>query len=544
MSRLKRAPRVPAIRRDVLWILMLGGIGIAAGLQSGLIHAFAATMLRHGTVAFEYVAPVLLLLTATGLYALGRRYAELKANIRLRARTDDQTSHLALNDPLTGLANRRLFMSTLNTLLAGQRRSDHRVAVLRLGLDGFRAIDEQHGEAVADMLLQAVAKRVKTVLRETDCLARLDADEFAIVLAQVDTNTLARIAARVLATLEAPFAVGSLPCRVTAALGIAVSSAETPLSADDLVGQADRALVHAQNEDLGRCRFFDGAMDAQARERFQLERDIRQAIARREIQPHYQPLVRLVDGEVEGYEMLARWHHPVRGLMGADTFIPVAEDAGLMTDMSLMLLAQACRDARAWPAHIYVSMNISPRQLRDADLCGKLMQVLGEGGLDPKRLEIEITEKGLVEDFDRARQVLQTLKATGMTLALDDFGTGYSSLSHLRQLPFDKLKIDKSFILTLLEGEENRKIVDAVITLSRSLGIKATAEGIDSLVHMEWLRWRGCATGQGYYFGRPVLAAQVAVEWALASQAAALESAKIQMQAQQDTRATPLRAVS
>ncbi len=285
-------------------------------------------------------------------------------------------------------------------------------------------------------------------------------------------------------------------------------------------------------------------MDEDARQRFRLERDLRQAIARREIQPHYQPLVRLVDGEVEGYEMLARWHHPVQGLIGAETFIQVAEDAGLMNDMSLMLLAQACRDAQAWPAHIYVAINISPRQLRDPALCDKLMQIIDEGGLDPKRLEIEITEKGLVEDFDRARQMLHTLKATGMTLALDDFGTGYSSLSHLRELPFDKLKIDRSFILTLMDSPETKKIVDAVITLGRSLGIKVTAEGIDSLVHMEWLRWRGCATGQGYYFGRPVLAAQIAVEWALASQAAALDSVKSQLQAQQTTRATPLRAVS
>jgi diguanylate cyclase (GGDEF)-like protein len=543
MTPSKRAFRLTGIRRDVLWILILGGIGIAAGLQSGLIHQLAAMTLRHETVVLEYLAPILLLLVGTGLFVMGRRSADLKAH-RRRGRTDDPTSGLALSDAITGLANRRLFISTLTTLLAGQRRDDQRVAVLRLDLDGFAAVDDQHGQAVADMLLQAAVQRVKAVLRETDGFARLGADAFAIALTPANANDLARVATRILATLQEPFAIGNLLCRVTARLGVAVSSADTPLSAEDIVSQADRALVKAQDEDLGPCRFFDPVMDETARERFRLERDMRQAIARREIQPHYQPLVRLVDGEVEGYEMLARWHHPVQGLIGPDTFIPIAEDAGLMTDMSLMMLAQACRDAQAWPAHIYVSINISPRQLRDADLCGKLMRVIGEGGLDPKRLEIEITEKGLIEDFDRARQVLHTLKATGMTLALDDFGTGYSSLSHLRELPFDKLKIDKSFILTLLDGQENRKIVDAVITLGRSLGIKVTAEGIDSLVHMEWLRWRGCATGQGYYFGRPVLAAQVAVEWALASQAAALEAVKSQMQAQQDTRVTPLRAVS
>jgi diguanylate cyclase (GGDEF)-like protein len=544
MTPSKRASRPAAIRRDTLWILGLGGIGIAAGLQSGLSHQFAALALRHETFVFEYMAPVLLLLAGTGLYALSRRYAELKADRRRHGRPDDQSSRLALSDALTGLANRRLFTSSLTTLLAGQRRDDQRVAVLRLDLDGFRSIEDQHGQAVADMLLQAAAQRLKAVVRDTDCLARWGVDEFAIALVPANANDLARVATRILATLQEPFAIGSLLCRVTARLGVAVSSAETPLSAEDIVNRADRALVQAQDEDLGPCRFFDAVMDEHARERFRMERDIRQAIARREIQPHYQPLVRLVDGEVEGYEMLARWHHPIRGLIGPDKFIPVAEDAGLMTDMSLMLLSQACRDAQAWPAHIYVSINISPRQLRDADLCGKLMRVIEDGGLDPKRLEIEITEKGLVEDFDRARQVLRALKATGMTLALDDFGTGYSSLSHLRELPFDKLKIDRSFILTLLDSPENKKIVDAVITLGRSLGIKVTAEGIDSLVHMEWLRWRGCATGQGYYFGRPVLAAQVAVEWALASKAAALEAVKNQSQAQPDPRVTPLRAVS
>jgi len=539
MTHTHRAPRFPGIRRDALWILMLGGIGIAASLQFDLIR-----LSPRGAVAFDAMAPALLLMAGAGLYVLGRRHVEPKTNNRRRGRAEDQTRQFALNDPLTGLADRRLFIGTINTLLAGQRRDSHSVAVLRLGLDGLRAIEDQHGDAVADMVLQAAAKRMRTALRETDGLARLDADEFAIALARVDANALGRIAARILAALDEPFTIGGVPCAVTGLLGVAVSSAEKPLGAEDLMDRADRALRRAQKEALGRYRFFDPAMDEQARQRFQLESDIRQAIARREIQPHYQPLVRLVDGEVEGYEMLARWHHPVHGLMGADTFIPIAEDAGLMTDMSLMLLAQACRDAQAWPAHIYLAINISPRQLRDADLCGKLMRVLGEGGLDPKRLEIEITEKGLVEDFERARQVLRDLKATGMTLALDDFGTGYSSLSHLRQLPFNKLKIDKSFILTLLDNEENGRIVDAIINLSRSLGIKATAEGIDSLVHMEWLRWRGCTTGQGYYFGRPVLAAQIAVEWALASQAAVLASVKAQMEAQLEGRPTPLRAVS
>ena len=538
MTHPKRALRLAGIRRDILLILVLGGIGIAAGLQSGLIHALATLTLRHEAVVFEYIAPVLCLLTATALYALGRRYADLKADSRLRGHTEEQTSRFALSDALTGLANRRLFTSTLNTRLAEQGRDDRGVAVLRLGLDGFRSIEDHHGQAVADMLLQAVAQRVKPVLRETDCFARLGADEFAIVVAQGNAHDLTRIATRIQAMLEEPFMIGGLVCGVAAKLGVAVSSPETPLSAEDIVGQADRALAKAQNEDLGSCRFFDTAMDEDARERFHLERDIRLAIARREIQPHYQPLVRLVDGEIEGYEMLARWHHPVQGLIGADKFIQVAEDAGLINDMSLMLLTQACRDAQAWPAHVYVAINISPRQLCDAELCSQLMQVISEGGLDPKRLEIEITEKGLVEDFDRARQVLHTLKATGMTLALDDFGTGYSSLSHLRELPFDKLKIDRSFILTLMDSPENKKIVDAVITLGRSLGIKVTAEGIDSLVHMEWLRWRGCATGQGYYFGRPVLAAQITVEWTLASQAAALE-----LQAQQASQVTPLRAV-
>ena len=529
MTPSKRALRLTGLNRDVLWILGLGGIGIAAGLQ-------------YEAAVFEYMAPVLCLLAATGLYVMARRNADLKAKSLRRAGAGDQ-SRFALSDALTGLANRRMFTNTLTARLAAQGQDGESVAVMRLDLDGFQSTDDQQGPAVADMLLQAVAQRVKAALREEDCFARLGAETFAILPKSAGPDDLARLATRILAALDEPFAIGSLTCDVAGALGIAVSSANMPLNAEAIVDQADRALLKAQNEDLGRCRFFDAAMDSDARERFGLAHDIRQAVAKREIQPHYQPLVRLVDGEVEGYEMLARWHHPIHGLIGADKFIEIAEDAGLMNDMSLMLLTQACKDAQAWPAHIYVSINISPRQLRDADLCDKLMRVIGEGGLDPQRLEIEITEKGLIEDFDRARQVLRTLKATGMTLALDDFGTGYSSLSHLRELPLDKLKIDKSFILPLMEGQENRKIVDAVITLGRSLGIKVTAEGIDSLVHMEWLRWRGCATGQGYYFGRPVLAAQIAVEWALASQAASLEMVKSQMQARQDASVIPLRAV-
>ena len=240
MTHSKRAFSLAGIRRDVLGILVLGGIGIAAGLQSGLIHQFAALTLRHEAVVFEYIAPVLCLLAVTALYVIGRRYGDLKADNRRRGRTDDQVSRFALSDALTGLANRPFFMSTLTTRLAGQHRDARRVAVLRLGLDGFRSVEDQHGQAVADMLLQAVAQRVKTVLGETDGFARFGADAFAIALAHQNANDLGRIVTRILAALDEPLVIGSLSCRIAAGLGVAVSSMETPLSAEDMV----LSLIH------------------------------------------------------------------------------------------------------------------------------------------------------------------------------------------------------------------------------------------------------------------------------------------------------------
>jgi predicted signal transduction protein with EAL and GGDEF domain len=368
------------------------------------------------------------------------------------------------------------------------------------------------------LLLQAFAARVKAILRDPNPFARLGGDEFALIMRKFDNDDdLARIASRILKALDEPFRIEGINCQIGASIGIEICLPDSDSTSETVLQRADMALYRAKGEGRSTYRYFEPAMDEKVRERSRIQMDLERGIRSNEIKPYYQPLVHLSDGRIEGYEILARWEHPTHGLIPPDKFISVAEDTGLIDELCLCLLDQACRDSKQWPVDTYMALNISPVQLRDQMLPKKLMTVLERHNYEPRLLEIEITENALIYDITLAGKILNEIKKNGIGISLDDFGTGYSSLQHLRELPFDKIKIDGSFIMTMQDSAESRKIVDAVVALGKSLGLKTTAEGIETMENAAWLKDIGCMTGQGYVFGRPKQAGEIAVEIAAAA---------------------------
>jgi predicted signal transduction protein with EAL and GGDEF domain len=321
------------------------------------------------------------------------------------------------------------------------------------------------------------------------------------------SDTAKRLATRIIRGLSAPYRVGDRKIEIGATIGIARSPIDAA-EAEELLRAADVAMYEAKRAGRGTCRFFNTEMDVRLRARAALEADLRDAIENGQILPFYQPVMALADGRVIGYEALARWQHPERGMIGPDEFIPIAEDLGLIDMLSVRILYQACIAARAWGPDATLAINISPIQLKDPWLSARLLAVLSETGFAPGRLIVEVTENAIIEDIEAVSEVFQSLQRTGIRIALDDFGKGYSSLSHLRQLRFNHLKIDSSFVRTM-ESPESRKIVRAVAGLGRALGMPVTAEGVETPHAAEVLRAMGCEQAQGFFYGRPMSAADM-----------------------------------
>ncbi len=454
-------------------------------------------------------------LSALFLVAAGfarRGHARLR---QAQARTDA----MARTDAVTDLPNRRRLYEAMPAMLAGIGQSCSGVALLLLDLDRFKLVNEAHGHAAGDRVLQLVASRLRGVARAGDLVARLGGDEF-VVLVPLDLpgtsqpnphqahDAAAQLARRIATILDQPFhlADGAV-VQVAASIGIALASSERE-GPDALFGRAEVALERATAEGGDRFRFFEAGMDAHIRARASLESELRRAIAVDAIVPHFQPLVQLDTERVIGFEMLARWPHPERGMVSPGEFIPIAEDLGLIGAMTERLLRRACHVAASWPGETLLACNISPLQLRDRALPAMVRAALEASGLSPRRLELEITESALVGDLELARDLLQELKALGVHLALDDFGTGYSSLRQLKALPFDKLKIDAGFVGSMVGNADSRKIVAAVVGLGHSLGLATVAEGVEEPETAALLRDLGCDVGQGWMFGRPAPAEQ------------------------------------
>ncbi len=439
------------------------------------------------------------------LYARSRRLAR---EVERRIQAEIESAKLARHDPLTGIANRRLFDEELDRCLSRAIRRQQTFAVLLVDLNRFKAVNDIHGHRTGDKLLVAVAERLKLLTRREDIIARLGGDEFAFALCVAEKESARRFANRVIATLEEPFDLGGVTAQIGASIGIALYP-DDAADAETLIQRADMAMYRAKASTAAAYTFFDPAIDAALRERAELEADLRQAIGTSAILPYYQPLVDLAHGSTFGFEVLARWNHPTRGMLQPDAFIPLAEDLRLIGELSLNLLRQAVKDAADWDPSLVLSVNLAPDQFQDRYLTEKIFAVLEAAGFPPSRLEVELTETALVTDIEAAREAITLLKRAGVRVAIDDFGKGYSSLYYLRELPFDVVKIDQSFVGTHRGNPQSAKIVAAVISLSEAMGLTTVAEGIERSDDADWLREQGCIAGQGFLYSSPVPAAAV-----------------------------------
>ncbi|MGY8710429.1 EAL domain-containing protein [Bradyrhizobium sp. 18BD] len=429
-------------------------------------------------------------------------------DVTARIRADERIAHMAHYDALTDLPNRVLMRSHLERRVA-ELAEGKPFAILYIDVDEFKGVNDSLGHEVGDELLRQVANRLRACVSGNDLVARLGGDEFAIIKAGTsDQAELAALADNILKALRTPVNCKGQEIPTDASIGIAIAP-EHGDNLDDLLKRADLAMYAAKTEGRGTFRIFVPEYDAKARQRRQLELDLRQALARGEFEVHYQPLVDLAANVVTGCEALLRWRHRERGMVSPADFIPVAEDTGLIGEIGEWVLKQACHEAASWPGNIHIAVNVSPVQFRSRSLALKIAAALAESGLAPGRLELEITETVLIRDDDEALTILQQLRDLGVRIALDDFGTGYSSLSYLHRFPFDKIKIDRSFISDIGQSEDSSPIVQAVVHMAAARHMATTAEGVETEAQREVLRQLGCSQMQGWLFSPAVPAAKL-----------------------------------
>ena len=426
------------------------------------------------------------------------------------ARLDLRLKHQAFHDPLTNLANRALFADRLEHLLTRRERQHEPIAVIFLDLDDFKMVNDSLGHAVGDDLLRAVGERIRTVLRPSDTAARLGGDEFAILLEEGVTplDTIS-VAERIVDVLKPHFTLGHKEIAVHASIGVATADTHD-VDSEELLRRADVAMYRAKVKGKGAFEVFEPAMQEVANRRLEVRSDLERALERHELCLHYQPVVDMATRTMTGVEALVRWQHPRWGLVYPGDFIAVAEETGLINDIGLFVLEEACRQCQEWQVEYMddsmfsVSVNVSPRQLRDSDFVGEVWQILARTGLHPSRLVLEITESSMLDAPLEAGERLRALKDLGVRLSMDDFGTGYSALSVLQDLPLDILKIDKAFVDHVAEDPRRAAFTQAIIRLGKTLGLSLIAEGVESVQQADRLRSLGCELAQGYYFSKPV----------------------------------------
>ena len=462
-----------------------------------------------------------------------RRYRELTAEIEQRREAEALARRLAETDPLTGCLNRRSLSAAGAALLqaaAGERRL---VAAMMLDLDHFKAINDLNGHKVGDQVLVELARRIRGVMPADALVARLGGDEFACFM-RFDARSrdaVDRHAAALLKAISAPVVIDGLEIDISTSIGIAASDGLEGASLDEclsqaLVHRADIAMYQAKKAGRAQFAWFEPAMENELRFRNELEVGIRNGVREGHFKPYYERQIDLATGDLIGFEMLARWESPDMGLVGPDIFIPIAEEMGIISEMSDRLVEQALADAAGWSEHLTLSINVSPVQLRDPWFAQKLLQRLHAAHFPPQRLEVEITESCLHENLEVVRTVIASLKNQGVKISLDDFGTGYSSLSQLRSLPFDRIKIDRSFV-SGVDGDENAAtIVESIVQLGQGLNLPITAEGVENEAILGLLRGMGEMKAQGYHYGRPADAAATR-DW-LASQDLVVPAAELE----------------
>ena len=459
----------------------------------------------------------LLLVAWLGLALWRRLNSGLEASRSSLLHAEGRIQRLATSDLLTGLDNRAGLHDAMQLRMHLARSNQEHLAVLMVDLDRFKPVNDRNGHMVGDLVLKEVALRLSHCLRQSDLRARYGGDEFVVVLDDRDGPGSTRSSAqRIIDRLSEPMRFGDLSVNIGASIGVAHFPNDGDTD-DELLRKADWALYRAKKNGRGSVCHYDPQLDEVMSEQHKLEQELREGIAAGELVPFYQPIVGLARRNVLSLELLCRWRHPVRGLLTPDKFIPLAEHSGLIAPLTISLLRAACKDLSRFPPHWRLSFNVAPQQIQDETLVYQLMSVLQEAGVPPSRLDVELTETALVNDTARARQVILALKKTGMTVTLDDFGTGYSSLSYLAEMTFDKIKIDRSFVQTMQERPQSAKIIDAIVGLSRSLGVSNVAEGVETETQASMLLKMGCQTAQGYLFGRPVPAKELSDRIALAN---------------------------
>ena len=500
-------------------LVVLGAIGLPLYLLAvwyDTFDKFLAFTNEPDSDAIDWLIILFVFLGIAAKIVSVRRTIDLHHEVKRRRTAEQAAYELARQDVLTGLPNRRWFIEEFDRWNC-QSHGSEACALFVLDLDDFKPINDVYGHRVGDEVLRVVAKRLSR-LAEGCAVARLGGDEFGIIMHyQRNSDAPERLARQIVHEIGKPILLASLSLRVGASVGIAssipgITGNQTMADRDGApvhtaLRKADMAMYWSKTEGRGRYCFFDRTMDERLQQRVELETEIKGAIAAGQIVPYYQPLVDLNTSETIGFEVLARWEHPTRGVLSPNIFIPIAEDTGNIGDMTDRLIEQAMTDAKGWPDRLFISVNFSPRQISDPDLAPRILKLLTKLAFPPNRLVMEITESAVVQRLDEAKAVLQSLRNVGVRIALDDFGTGYSGLYHLRELELDVIKIDRSFVTKMLERPEEARIVKAIVSLSHALGLQTTAEGIETRDVLEQLTQLRCDTGQGDLFGLPASAA-------------------------------------
>ena len=430
-------------------------------------------------------------------------------DITEQRQSEVKIEYMAHHDSLTDLANRVLLNERLEQALGHRIHREEIVAVHHLDLDHFKAVNDTFGHLAGDKLLKIVAGRLRGLVRDTDTIARMGGDEFVIVQGPIrDPAEATSLAQRIIALISEPYDIDGHQAIIGASIGIAVGPSDG-LRPDKLLRNADLALYRAKGDGRGTFRFFEPAMDQQMQARRIMEQDLRKALAAGEFVLHYQPVVNLASNEISGFEALIRWNHPEKGMVAPATFIPLAEEIGFIVPIGEWVIRQACSTAAKWPGDLHVAVNISAVQFRSPGLMQVIVGALATSGLHPTRLEIEITETVLLQNKETTLALLHQLRALGIRIAMDDFGTGYSSLTYLQCFPFDKIKIDRSFVKDITENTGSLNIVRAVAALANGMGMTATAEGVETSEQLDKITSEGCTEMQGYLFSKPLPAAEI-----------------------------------
>jgi diguanylate cyclase (GGDEF)-like protein len=486
-----------AIYREITDALVIFSMSF---LTYMLITEWGGLSVLRNVLRLEIETPSLLYFCGVALVIFSIRRIGDQRRERSKRVAAEQNAYLAsTRDPLTQLPNRRQFQIEVSTAL---KKSKSTMSVLLLGLNYFKKLNEVYGHLGCDEVLSQIGSRIRESANPSDLFARIGDDEFALCLAGVDPESALQVAGTLLELVKKPVQIGIEHHSISASIGI-VQVGRGHTTVDELLRCAHVALSRARNGQVD-CCFFDPKMDAHVRARALLEKDLREAIGRYDIRPHYQPIVDLKTRRIVGFESLARWSHPINGLIDPNTFIPLAEELGLMDILSGQLFGDSCRDAVNWPEDVSLSFNFTSTQLSDKNFAQDVLTVLADTGLPPCRLEAEITESAIVSDFEATRHAIRTLRNAGVRIVIDDFGTGYSGLSQLYELRFDKLKVDKRFIQEIGKSSESDIFMRAIFGLCKGLDLCVTAEGIENVAQADAALAYGAHQGQGFLFSKAV----------------------------------------